>query len=183
VRGDLINEQRMMPVRMQIGEAERVINGRIIGAGDTNRSPYFPTSTGAAMGISVDAPLAVEALANIIRNGHDPATTLAGYQDAILGANTKLTAVASLQMSKDLSVPSHVIEHPEDLATWLERRDRMAHALQREQHASALGQAPHMLTATESPTLPADITTAPVASRRRPRLAVSPFTDDQPGDL
>lgn len=115
VQGGLAEPRRTAPVSVQLWTSEEPARGRVLKVGDSVRAPYFPTSTGAAAALVHDAPRAVDAIL-AARSGTPVEQAVAGYADAVRGANERLLGasrtalLADLGLTPDQAGPSTVVE-------------------------------------------------------------------------
>lgn len=93
-----------IPVRVQLGRAHRAAfpEHRIMLLGDELGPPYFPTSSGAAKAIAVDAPLAADALAAASKPGADVAAIFARYEREAMQARDQVLDISRKQVHHDL---------------------------------------------------------------------------------
>lgn len=117
VDGGLAEPRRTAPVTVQLWTSQEPARGRVLKVGDSLRSPYFPTSTGAAAAIVHDAPRAVDAIRAVL-GGASPHEASSAYADAVRGANEQLLAISRTGMLADLGIdpdaagPPTVLEQP-----------------------------------------------------------------------
>lgn len=117
VVGGLAEPRRTAPVSVQLWTSEEPARGRVLKVGDSVRAPYFPTSTGAAAALVHDAPRAVDAIV-AARAGAPVEQAVAGYADAVRGANERLLGPSRTAMLADLGLTpeqagaASVVERP-----------------------------------------------------------------------
>jgi hypothetical protein len=92
-----------MPVTVQLSTTDDPADRRILAVGDSVRSPYFMTSTGAATALVHDAPRAVDAVTAVL-GGADPATVAADYAAAVRQANDGLLALVRPRVLGDMGI-------------------------------------------------------------------------------
>jgi hypothetical protein len=102
--GELVGEP--IPVKVQLGGIDRAAfpEQRIMLIGDELGPPYFPTSSGAAKGVAVAAPLASEHIVEALRPGANLAEVLGRYETKALDAHRKVLAISETQVHHDLHV-------------------------------------------------------------------------------
>lgn len=100
--GDVLGDP--IPVRVQLGRTDRAAfaEHRIMLLGDELGPPYFPTSSGAAKAIAVDAPLAADALAEASRPGADIAAIFGRYERDAMQARDTVLDISRKQVKHDL---------------------------------------------------------------------------------
>jgi 2-polyprenyl-6-methoxyphenol hydroxylase-like FAD-dependent oxidoreductase len=104
VEGALLDEP-LIPVRIQLGRADRATDGRVLLVGDETMAPYFPNSTGANKGIGVDSRRAVDAIMEAIERG-DHAAPFAAYDDAIRAGDEALNVYNVRSLDEALALPA-----------------------------------------------------------------------------
>jgi hypothetical protein len=113
----LLRRARAAGVQMQLAEGQQPnafttqlststepARGRILKVGDSNRAPYFPTSTGAAAALVLDAPLAADAIAAGISNPQAASSLVTGYAAVVVSGSEQLLAASRRAMLGDLGV-------------------------------------------------------------------------------
>ncbi|MCW2959691.1 MAG: binding domain [Thermoleophilia bacterium] len=99
----LPDDAAVMPVTVQLSTTDNPADRRILAVGDSVRSPYFMTSTGAAAALVHDTPRAVDAVTAVL-GGADPAAVSADYAAAVRQANEGLLALTRPRVLGDLGI-------------------------------------------------------------------------------
>lgn len=100
----LVDGAQPWRLSVQLANTTQAADGRVLAMGNSVRSPYFMTSTGAASAFVHDAPQAVDAILAVLRGGADPAGVSAQYNAAVLDANAELFAPVRKMFLQDLGV-------------------------------------------------------------------------------
>lgn len=105
VHDEMPPDARVFPVTVKLMTNDQPAVGRIHGVGDTNRWPYFMTSTGAASGIVHDAPKAVDAILSVLEGRATADRAAAAYSDAVRAANDLLISHVRPKLRGDIGLP------------------------------------------------------------------------------
>ncbi|MBC7461872.1 MAG: FAD-dependent monooxygenase [Thermoleophilia bacterium] len=105
----------VMSVTVQLSTTDHPADRRILAVGDSVRSPYFMTSTGAAAALVHDAPRAVDAVSAVL-GGADPAAIARTYASDVQQANAGLLELTRARLLGDLFIPRGEAQPPVSVA-------------------------------------------------------------------
>jgi 2-polyprenyl-6-methoxyphenol hydroxylase-like FAD-dependent oxidoreductase len=121
VKEPLVAGAKPWPVDVQLAYTTRAADGRMLAIGNSVRSPYFMTSTGAASALVHDVPHAADAVEAVLFHGADPSQVSAGYDSAVRGANDVLHKPVGRMLAQDAGIDRAHIGEPV-VGEWPPRR-------------------------------------------------------------
>lgn len=89
-----------LQARVRPGYNSSAVRGRIVTVGDGSREPFFPTSSGAAMAIVHDAPIAADAIVASLRDPGSKDHEMRSYAMRMSHANRALTTASSARFEQ-----------------------------------------------------------------------------------